>query len=166
MKQLMTIFTLLMTTTLLSSNAYAATTEITWKDYEKYYDVNEGNHSRANFKDLLTGHLEEHLTELAAKLPENQTLKIEVTDVDLAGQVRPGAMNSSRIVKNGYPPRINFSYQLLDANGKEIKSEELKLRDLSFMTNPPMKYRNKLFGYEKKMLDDWFKDTFSDLITK
>ena len=166
MKQFILMVTLLITGTVVSTNTMAASTEVTWKGYKEYFDVDEGTYTRAGFKDLLTKNVGEHFTELAAKLPDEQTLKIEITDVDLAGQVRIGSTNDTRIVKNGYPPRINFSYQLLDDNETVIKKEEIVLRDLSFMTGQPLKYRHTPFGYEKKMLDDWFKGTFKDLVIK
>lgn len=167
MKQFILMSTLLVTSALLSSNVMAASTEVTWKDYKSYFDVNEGNHTRSGFKDLVTERIGEHFTKLATKLPEGQTLKIEVTDVDLAGHVRAGSMNSTRIIKSSYPPRMNFSYQLLDADGKEIKAEDVVVRDLGYLSGSlPIKYRRDLFGYEQKMLDDWFRDTFSDMIVK
>lgn len=168
MKQLIFMITFLSASTLLwSSNAFAAKVEVTFKEYKSFYDVDEGNHTRSGFKDLLTKNFSEHFTELATKLPEDQTLKVEITDIDLAGHVRVGAMNSTRIVKSNYPPRLNFSYQLLDASGKVIKSDDVVIRDLGYLSNKlPIKYRHKLFGYEKKMLDDWFKKTFGELIIK
>jgi hypothetical protein len=59
---------------------------------------------------------------------------------------------------------MEFSYQLLDSNSKVVLADEVKLKDMNFMSNSQLKYRNKPLGYEKKMLDDWFKTTFKALI--
>lgn len=167
MKQLFLIMTIFTASLALSGNAFAASAELTLKDYKSFYDVREGNYTRSGFQELIQSHFTEHFSELANQLPENFILKIVVTDIDLAGDVRVASMNGLRIYKNNYPPRMNFTYQLLDDKGKEIKSNEVIVKELGYMsTRAPLKYRNKLFGYEKNMLDDWFKSEFSDLITK
>lgn len=160
MKKFILMVTSLSISILCLPSAFAATSEVTWTGYDKYQDVREGNYTEEGFKDLLTKKLEEHIAELSAKLPKDQTLKMDVTDVNLAGDVRVASMSGTRIMKNGYPPQMSFSYQLIDASGKVIKSDEVSIRDVDFLTRLPLKYRNKIFGYEKKMLDDWFKKTF------
>jgi len=164
MKQTILIITLLTTSFLLSPNAFAASSEVTWTDYKSYRDINEGNEGRKQFRERTFKDFEKHFAKLAATLPEGQTLKIDVTDVDLAGDTNAGGINRMRIVKHMYSPRMNFSYQLLDADGKVIQSEEVVLKDMNFMSGSNLKYRNKSLGYEKKMLDDWFEETFKALI--
>ena len=148
------------------SNAIAASSEVTWTDYKKYRDIREGNENRKNFRERTFKGFEKHFAKLAQQLPENYTLKIDVTDVDLAGDTNAAGIHRMRIIKDIYFPRMNFSYQLVDENSKEIKAEEVVLRDMNFMSGSNLKYRNQSLGYEKKMLDDWFKDTFSELILK
>lgn len=142
-------------------SAWAASSEVEWKDYKSYRDIREGTENRTRFRERTFKQLEDHFAELAAQLPEKQLLKIVVTDVDLAGDTLAGGINQMRIVKQNYPPRMNFSYQLLDAEGQEIKADTVKVRDMNFMNSTNLKYRNKALGYEKKMLDDWFKKNFS-----
>jgi hypothetical protein len=145
--------------------AQAATSEVTWKDYESYRDILPGNGNKKAFREQTFKALEKHFSKLAAELPEKQILKIEVTDVDLAGDTHAGGINQFRIVKEIYIPRMEFNYQLVDNKRKVILADEVKLKDMSFMDDNSLKYRNKALGYEKKMLDDWFADTFKDLIT-
>jgi len=164
MKKLIYISTLIITSILLIPNVMAANSEVTWTDYKKYRDIDGGNEGRKSFRERTFKNFEKHFAKLASKLPETQTLKIDVTDVDLAGDTHIGGINSTRIVKEIYFPRLNFSYQLVDGNGKIIKSEEVALKDMSFMSGSNAKYRNKSLGYEKKMLDEWFKETFSEFI--
>ena len=159
----------------------AANSEVTWTDFKKYRDINAGNQGRKNFRERTFKSFEKHFTQLAKSLPEKHVLKIAVTDVDLAGDtnaavINPRSMNHSgmkhlnmnrtRVVKDIYFPRMTFSYQLVDAEGVVIKSEDVVVKDMNFMSSSRLKYRHKVLGYEKKMLDEWFKDTFSDLITK
>lgn len=164
MKQSILIVTLFTAGFLLAPNAFAATSEVIWTDYKSYRDINEGNNGRKQFRERTFKELEKHFAQLAATLPADQTLKIDVTDVDLAGDTNAGGMNRTRIIKHMYSPRMNFSYELLDADGKVLQSDDVVVKDMNFMSGSNLKYRNKSLGYEKKMLDDWFKDTFKLLI--
>lgn len=166
MKQSILMVTLLTTSFLLSPNAFAASSEVIWTDYESYRDINPGNSGRKQFRERTFKALEQHFAKLAATLPAEQTLKIDVTDVDLAGDTNAGGINRMRIIKHIYSPRMNFSYQVLDADGKVIQSDEVVLKDMNFMSGSNLKYRNESLGYEKKMLDDWFKETFKALIVE
>ncbi|WP_440874949.1 DUF3016 domain-containing protein [Thalassotalea sp. PLHSN55] len=147
--------------------ASAAESEVTWTNPDDYRDIRPGNTStKKRFQEHVFSELEEHFAKLASKLPEDQKLIIDVTDVDLAGDVRIGAINQIRIVKDIYHPRIKFSYQLVNADGSEVVADEINLKDMSFLSGSQMRYRNDAFGYEKKMLDDWFNKTFKTMITK
>jgi len=164
MKTLTTTLLALFTIVSLQSVAYAATSEVTWTDYKKYRDIDPGNEGRKRFRERTFKNLEKHFTKLADKLPEGQVLKIDVTDVDLAGDTNAAGIHRTRIIKQIYMPRMNFSYELLDANGKVIQSDKVVIKDMNFMSGSNLKYRSKSLGYEKKMLDDWFKDTFNAII--
>ena len=164
MKKSISILTIFILSILLVPNAMAASSEVTWTDYKKYRDIREGNEGRKSFRERTFKNFEKHFSQLASTLPENQILKIEVTDVDLAGDTNAGGINRTRIVKEIYFPKMTFSYQLLGENDKIIKQENVKLKDMNFMSGNSLKYRNQALGYEKRMLDKWFKDTFSELI--
>ena len=107
-------------------------------------------------------HFEKHFAKLSASLPEDQTLKIEVTNLDLAGDTHVGGIDRLRIIKNIYFPRMNFTYQLIKADGSIVLSDKVKLKDMNFMMGAHLKYRNEALRYEKQMLDDWFSKTFEN----
>lgn len=157
---------LIATLTLISiqSQAFSATSEVTWTDYEKYRDIDSGDQSRKHFRERTFKEFEEYFAELAARLPEGQVLKIDVTDVDLAGDTNAGGIHRLRIVKDIFFPRINFSYQLVNADGSVAKEDTVVVKDMNFMMGSNLKYRNKSLGYEKSMLNGWFLETFSDLL--
>ena len=164
MKQSILMVTLLTASFLLVPNAFAATSEVTWTDYKSYRDIDSGNDGGKQFRERTFKDLEKHFAKLAEMLPAGQTLKIDVTDVDLAGDTHHGGVNRTRIVKEIYSPRMNFSYQILDADGSVIKSDDVVVKDMNFMSGSSLKYRNKSLGYEKKMLDEWFNETFKEMI--
>ncbi|PCI59077.1 MAG: hypothetical protein COB35_12185 [Gammaproteobacteria bacterium] len=148
---------------LISPPSSAAKSEVTWTNPEKYRDIKAGDENRKTFKTRVFKTFEKHFAKLAEKLPEGQTLKIDVTDVDLAGDVDIGGIiNRIRIVTDLYFPRMKFSYNLINADNTSIKSGEINLKDMGFMLGSNLRYRNDSFGYDKKMIAQWFKDTFKD----
>jgi len=166
MKILITTLLMMLVDLSIFNVAYAATSEVTWTDYEKYHDIRPANGHRKHFRESTFYNFEKHFTKLAKRLPEGQVLKIDVTDVDLAGDTNAGGIDRIRIVKNVYFPRINFSYQLLNTDGSELDSGEVKLKDMNFMSSSRLKYRNESLGYEKNMLDKWFFETYNERLIK
>ncbi|MDO6445154.1 DUF3016 domain-containing protein [Colwellia sp. 1_MG-2023] len=137
----------------------AATSEVTWSNPDKYRDVDAGNGHRAKFKAHVFANFEEHFTSLAQKLPEGQTLFIDVQDVDLAGDVHQN-MRRIRVIKDIFFPRIKFSYKVVDSGKNELSSGDVNLKDMSFMMGSNLRYNQDSLGYEKRMLDGWFEKTF------
>jgi hypothetical protein len=140
--------------------SFAATSEVTWTNSDKYRDVHAGDGNRAKFKARTFAKFEKHFSMLAEKLPEGQTLFIDVQDVDLAGDVHQN-MQRIRVIKDIFFPRIKFSYKVVDSNKKAITSGDVNLKDMSFMTGSKLRYNQDSLGYEKRMLDEWFTKTFS-----
>lgn len=166
MKKLTITLLAMFTVVLLPNVVYAATSEVTWTDHEKYRDIHSGNEGRKHFRERTFKSFEKHFAKLAEDLPKGQTLKVNVTDVDLAGDTRSGGINQLRIIKDIYFPRMNFSYELTDTDGSIITSGEIILKDMNFMMGSNSKYRNKSLSYEKAMLDDWFAKTFKELVVE
>ena len=164
MKKLTIALLVMFTFSLLPNVAYAATSEVTWTDYENYRDIHPSSEGRKSFRERTFKIFEKHFAKLAKNLPEGQVLKINVTDVDLAGDTHSGGINQLRVIKDIYFPRINFSYELINTDGSIITSDEIVLKDMSFMMGSNSKYRNKSLSYEKVMLDDWFTKTFKELV--
>lgn len=163
MKNLFTILAITIFSVLLSPKSNAADLEVKWTNPDKYRDIRAGQESRKSFKDRTFKSFEKHFTKLAAKLPEDQLLKIEVTDVDLAGDTRFDTISQIRVITELYFPRMKFSYQLINADKSVNTSGEADLKDMSFMNGGRLlRYRNESLSYEKKMLDDWFNETFGD----
>lgn len=146
-------------TTFLTLNSSAATSEVKWTNPEDYRDIHPGEGHRAKFKAKVFADFEKHFAILAENLPENQKLMIEVKDVDLAGDVNQN-FRRIRVVKDIFFPRMKFSYQVIDLNKNEISSGEVDLKDMNFLMGSSLRYKSDRFSYEKRMLDNWFKETF------
>lgn len=169
MKKLSTLFSINLSSMLLSiiallfvfiNSAYAGTSEIKWTEPDKYTDIRAGNEHRVRFKERIFKAFEEHFLALSAALPEGQLLKVDVTNVDLAGDVRFSTIDHIRVIKDLYIPRMTFSYQLLNADKLVLQSDDVALKDMGFRIGINLRYKNKTIPYEKRMLDKWFNSTF------
>ncbi len=138
----------------------AGESEVIWTEPDKYTDVRSGNENRKHFKERIFKNFEKHFAKLSEKLPEGKTLKINVTNVDLAGDVRFSSMQQVRIVKDIYIPRIEFSYELINTDKSIAASGDVDLKDMGFMTSSSSYKSNSVLYYEKRMIDKWFKNTF------
>ena len=144
----------------------AAEVEVEWQNSDKYRDVYAGSGSNSKFKKETFAMLDKHFALLAAKLPQGYSLKVQVNDLDLAGDIHHGGMNQIRIIKDIFYPRIKFSYQLLSAQKEIVAENDVNLKDMNFMMSSSMRYSHSRLSHEKKMLDKWFSQTFSDYIAQ
>ena len=141
-------------------NVAAGESEVTWTNTDKYTDIRAGNENRARFKTRIFSHFEEHFSKLSEKLPEGQVLKVNVTNVDLAGDVRFDTMDRIRVVRDIYIPRMKFTYEVVNADKSIADSGDADLKAMGFMQQASTVGHHKAIYYEKKMLDKWFKNTF------
>lgn len=162
MKSILSITTPL----LIVPTVHAGLSEVKWTEPDSYVDIRPGNESRKSYQQHVFKNIEKHIAKMAEKLPEGQTLKMDFKDVDLAGDVRFGTMDRIRVVKEMYSPRLEFSYQVVGKDGSVLAEGEENIRDMNFLYGQSLKYKNDSFGYEKKLLDEWFEDAFEDKLAK
>lgn len=128
--------------------------ELTWVEPEKFAD---SGHTVADRAATLQA-LGEHIQRLAGALPDGQTLKIEVTDLNLAGEVRFTPSRDVRVLRNRADwPTMQVRYTLV-ADGRVLKSGQTRLSDMNY----GFTLRRDAYGYEKRMIDTWFRAEFGD----
>lgn len=100
--------------------------------------------------------LEAHFKALAARELPGKQLKIDVTDVDLAGEIEPRARTDRlRILRTVTIPRMSFTYTLSE-NGQVLKSGKADIKDMDYQNRIANRYfDSEPLRYEKKMIDDW-----------
>ena len=137
---------------LTASTASAAVT-VTYVNTEKMTDVPRFETDRKSMEI----NFREFFEELAKKMPEGQDLKVEILDIDLAGDVFPRVpIRDVGVTKGSYDfPRIHLRYSI-EQDGKVLRSGERELADRNYQLNVNS-YRNEMYNYEKQMLSDWFK---------
>jgi Protein of unknown function (DUF3016) len=154
MKTSKAIFSVLSITALSITSVFAATT-VNYIEPDKYSDMPFSSWDKERVQKALT----EHFEKLGAKLPSGQNLKIDVTDIDLAGNPEPGAHrpNDFRILRGRADwPRISFRYSV-ESQGGVVKSGEASVADMNYLQSFNRYSSNEYLRYEKRMLDEWFK---------
>lgn len=135
-----------------------AASEVRFIEPEKFADAGEGKVERERNLDQL----EAYMRGLADKrLPPSQRLVIEVLDVNLAGEIEPRGrtMERIRIVKDVSWPTMELRYVLSEGD-KTLSQKQVRLSDMNFLAGSSMSASGESLGYEKRMLDSWFKKEF------
>lgn len=137
----------------LVGGAASAAATVTYVNTEKMTDVPRFETDRKSMEI----DLREFFEELAKKLPAGQDLKVEILDIDLAGDVFPRVpIRDVRVTRGSYDfPRIHLRYSI-EQDGKVLRSGERELADRNYQLNANS-YRNEMYNYEKQMLSEWFK---------
>jgi len=124
-----------------------------------YSDIGPVGAEREQVKDELARHLQA----LGARyLAPQDNLRIEVLDVDLAGEVEMSRRTGREVrVARGKAdfPRITLRYSL-DAGAKSASGEET-VSDTSYLWFPARGRESETLYHEKRLLDSWFKEHFA-----
>jgi hypothetical protein len=144
----------------LSLTAQAAgMVQVNFVNPDRFSDVRDSSKRSDRNLELV----KQHITEAALPyLADGQVLKVDVLDVDLAGEIRYGARaNDVRVLKGGADwPRIKMRYAV-EAGGKTVKSGEATVQDMAYLQRAiGAPGSQDALRYERRMLDDWFKANF------
>lgn len=149
---------------LLAAGEPAPRVTVAFFEPEKFTDVRDSALFNDSGRTTYLEQLRDHLLEQAPKhLAEGQRLEITFTDIDLAGDFelwRGPQYFDVRMVRDIYPPRLEFSFRLLDATGKVVKEARRTLLDLAFQLRSSIISQHDTLRYEKSMLDDWLREEF------
>lgn len=141
--------------------AQAGEVEVKFIEPDKFSDAGRSSVDR----ERTLKSLGDYLQALGRELPAGQTLRLEVTDLDLAGNIEPFGwrrMDDVRVLRGGADwPHLNLRYTL-QAEGRTLKAGDAHLSDLSYM----YALRGRDLGqgdlaYEKRMVRRWFDETFA-----
>jgi hypothetical protein len=138
----------------------AGTVDVSFVNPSRFADA--GMTARDEDANLRT--ISEHLRSLGERhLRAGQVLKIDVLDLDQAGEVRSSRQRGDVRISKGMAdwPRISVRYSL-QANGQVLSNGVETIGDLSYL-QPSANYRNtEPLRHEKQMLDRWFKARFGE----
>jgi hypothetical protein len=138
----------------LGAGAASAGVTVNYVDSDKFSDMPFAPWERKAVLDDLAAFYDE----LGKALPPGQDLKVEVTDIDLAGREYPNSRggNDLRILKGGADwPIIELRYSLT-SNGQVVASGQEKLTDMNYLNRINRLTDGDRLRYEKRMIEDWF----------
>ncbi|MFT4256847.1 MAG: DUF3016 domain-containing protein [Pseudoxanthomonas sp.] len=132
---------------------------VSWNDPAQFSEIRYShNRWEAERGDWVT-QLAEYLRKSATKqLQPGERLEVNIVDVQRAGQYEPWRgpnFDNVRIVRDRYPPRMELSYTLYDANGQVLAQRDTKFSDMGFMLGSSPTNQSDLLSYEKRMIDNW-----------
>ena len=146
------------TLTLCAATAWAGSAEVSFLQPEHFADAGRGRDA-AQVQATLSG----HLAGLAARyLPAGQTLKVEFTDIDLAGELRLAARGGQEIrVLRGRAdwPRLDLHYTLIE-DGKPIASGDEHLAAMDYLQRSRPLHDSAALPHEQRLLSEWFAQRF------
>jgi hypothetical protein len=142
----------------LAATASAGTAQVNFIDPDSFADIGtHGSDADANMQTL-----RRHLEALAAKgLPADETLKIDVLDVDLAGTVRPSAaaFNAVRVVTGQADyPSMHLRWSL--SGPRLARTGDERLADTTYTQGLAHRVETGPLYYDKRMLTSWFESRF------
>lgn len=147
--------------------ANAAGLDLKWQEPEKFQDIEASNlASQKQFQQRVLDELGNDIQNAANKyLPADYHLEMTVTDMDLAGDVEyffTRFPTGIRVMRDLYFPSIAFNYALTDGEGTVLKTGNENIKDMGYQYSGVRMVKQAPLGYEKRMIDDWFRDTFGD----
>jgi hypothetical protein len=132
----------------------AGSAQVSYVQPEMFTDAGFGSFERERTLQSLT----QHLQALGKRLPDGQTLRVEVLDVDLAGEVWPRGANEVRVLRGRADwPHMSLRYTLLDGS-RTLKAGDAQLADMNYLFDAHRLTQYGDLPYEKRMLDRWFKE--------
>ncbi len=144
---------------LTTAAAYAGEVKVAWQEPEHFTDIRPSHESRGGFQERVIKEFDQMFANLASRLPDGYRWNVTVTDLDLAGDIRPWfgrTLEEIRLVKDPYWPRMAFTYELLDSQGKTVASGKEDIADMNFLMHASTTTGRSSFPYEEHMLEDWF----------
>jgi hypothetical protein len=126
--------------------------EVRYATAERFTDAGFGARELERTQRVLSN----HLARLAAQLPDGQLLKVEVRDIDLAGELESVAFDRVRVLGRAPDrPRLDLRFEL-QADGRVLDQGEAVLTDLAYLERSVGPQRGEPLSHERRLLDEWF----------
>lgn len=130
-----------------------------WQDPAQFSELrNSHNRSEARRGDWVV-QLAAYLRKRAEKrLPTGERLDVDITDIQRAGNYEPWRgiqFDSTRFLRDIYPPRIGLTFKRLGVDGAVLAEGERKLSDFAYLSSGGNFGNSDPLRYEKGLIDRW-----------
>lgn len=142
-----------------------AKVSVTYDHPEQFTDFKSSYTGSAKDREILSDEMTRLLQEMVSSyLPDSATLEMKFTNIDLAGDYEPWhgpQAQDIRIMKDIYPPRLAFTFKLIDGSGKTVAEGDRSLQDLNYLLNTSFNLNtSEPLHYERGVLEDWMRQEF------
>jgi len=139
-----------------------ADVQVTFTNPESYRDAMSRGSYGARERAFVLRRLEAHMQKLGERyLAEDETLKIEVLDLDLAGREEWWhGPQDLRVMRDITSPAMKVRYTL-QRNGETLSSGDERITDRHYLMNSSAGFDSDALRFEKAMLKDWFRARFN-----
>lgn len=136
----------------------AGVVEVSFVKPDQYADIGRS----AIDRERVLQRYDEHFKALAQRLPDGQTLKVQVLDIDLAGELVPTMRaHDLRVLKGSVDwPQIKLHWDLLGPDGRPLQSGDERLSDMAYLVRTPRRASIDALAYDLRLLDEWFARRF------
>lgn len=152
----------------LTFTAQAGQVTVVWTQPDQFTDIRVGDQPRQPYRQQLFRAFEKHFAKLAQQLPAGYHWHVNITDMDLAGDVN-GAYNHKlnlnhglrrvRVLSGWFKTAVEFSYRLLDPAGKLLAADDIVLKETRIERFPRHLTSRRSFAYEQYLIKQWFRQT-------
>ena len=146
-------------TAVMSTQVCWAGVDVTFNAPETYTDQDFRN---ATKRRGILNTFEKHFDRLGDRyLKPGQTLRIQVLNIDLAGDREPWrrGFGDARVLRETTPPRFKLRYALVE-NGKVVAKGQETVTDAAYLWKASPQMSSGRFAHEKSMLRNWFHRRF------
>ena len=136
---------------------------LTFELSREFRDFKTEMGSRESDQERLKKEMNRQLKEAVKRyLPEGHRLDMQFQDIDMAGEIFPSFESSGRdvrVVKNAYPPKLEFTYQWFDENGQKVLDglEVLKGNNVNWLSQRASSRARGSLAIERVLLDEWLR---------
>ncbi|MFT7772623.1 DUF3016 domain-containing protein [Roseateles sp.] len=145
-----------------ASAAAQADVKVNFVHSEKFSDIKDNN----GFRDAeVLKDIEAHLVAQFEKRLPGRDVRVDVSDVDLAGEVEPFMWRGQwlRVMRTVTSPSIELSYEVREGD-KVVQQGKTRLRDMNYQDGFNAYYSGDSLRYEKRMIDRWMQREFSPAV--
>ncbi len=138
---------------------------VSYLNPEKYIDIMDSDSTKSRSIESFKAGMDEFFKISASQyLKPGHQLKLEITEVDRAGDMRYDVspdMRDLRVLRDVVRVRIEVNYTLLDENQQVIKQGTENLKEFYNLNSiSQRKFNSERLYYEKKLLEDWLKSLY------
>ena len=143
----------------LLSSAAQADVQVNFVRPESFSDTKDNNGFR---RPEVLKDLQAHLVAQFEKQLPGRDVRIDVSDVDLAGEVEPFVWRGQwlRVMRTVTSPALELSYEVREG-GRVVQQGKTHIRDMNYQDGFNAYSSGDTLRYEKRMIDRWIQREFA-----